>query len=134
MNISQISDLIKQYFSTKKDIHTVMLFGTVVEKYFNTESDIDVAIAGDVLLTTEKKVELHQSLAKLLSRKVDLRDLSTLHGIILSQVLRKGKVAKKENHEYFENKLREMIDFRQDILPFLQEGMERRLSGFIDGR
>lgn len=129
-----------EYFRGRRDIHTVIVYGSAAEAAggdgirFTAESDVDVAVAGAAELGPEERLEIYEALTKKLRRDVDVRDLSTLHGIILSQVLLNGVILKKEDPAYFEARLREMIYFRQDMLPIILEGMEYRLREFADGR
>lgn len=140
---------VEEYFRGRRDIHTVIIFGSAAEAAeaagaaagtegagirFSAESDVDVAVAGDTELDPEERLEIYEALTKALGREVDVRDLRALHGIILSQVLLNGVIVKKEDPGYFEARLREMIDFRQDMLPIILEGMEYRLREFADGR
>jgi predicted nucleotidyltransferase len=130
---SDIQKTVQTYFLRRPEIHTVILYGSVTEEYFSPDSDVDIAAAADRLLTPEERVDIHQALEKRIGRRVDLRDLSTLHGVILQQVLCNGRVVKKENPEYFEEKLREMVFYMQDIYPILEEGIEFRLREYLKG-
>lgn len=130
---ADIFKTLRDYFSEKADIHTVLLYGSAADNTFAEESDIDLAVAGEGELTPDELVEIHQTLEKMLSRKVDLRDLSRLHGLILSQVLLYGTMIKKADPAYFEKRMSEMIEFRQDILPIQREGMICRLKEFVHG-
>ncbi len=133
-NMTQIAikTAIKKYFLNQNTFHTVVLYGSMAGENFTANSDVDIAVAADHPLAPEERVELHQDLEKLLARRVDMRDLSTLHGIILYQVLYKGIVVKKENLRYFERKIREMVVFMQDIYPILERGMEQSLREYVD--
>lgn len=133
MTQTEIISQLNRYFTSTEEIHTVILYGSAVTDNYTLNSDVDVAVAADHLLSPEERVDIHQDLEKLLLCKVDLRDLSNLHGTILYEVLFKGKVIKKENVRYFEKKCIEMVVYRQDIYPILKTGMKRRLREFAGG-
>jgi len=129
----------REYFMEITDIHTVIIYGSTVKavegavEFVSGESDIDIAVAGDDVSDPERRRMLYEELSEELGREVDIRDLSSLHGIILSQVLLGGIVVKRENLRYYESKLREMLYFREDMLPILLKGMENRLNEFVHG-
>jgi predicted nucleotidyltransferase len=128
---TDIQKTVQTYFLRRPDIHTVILYGSVTEEYFSPDSDVDLAAAADRLLTPEERVDIHQALEKRIGRRVDLRDLSTLHGVILQQVLCNGRVVKKENPEYFEEKLREMVFYMQDIVYAIVTGKLDTFRNFM---
>ena len=134
MNRNEIVHYLETCFRKREDIHTVLLYGSAVDGIFTDDSDVDVAIAGQQELSPEEKVVIYQELEKGLKRKVDVRDLNRQNGIFLCQILMNGVLVKNSDPGYLEKRTAEMIEFRQDILPILREGMTDRLHRFADGR
>lgn len=49
-----IKNLLKDYFSKKSDIDTVLLFGSFAKGSYNSHSDVDIAIHSHLPLDYEK--------------------------------------------------------------------------------
>jgi predicted nucleotidyltransferase len=91
----EITKKLQKYFTTKHEIYSAYLYGSVVEKKQRKDSDIDIA-----LFINEKKIEnplfyrmnLSTDLMELLKGKVDLVILNFANLLLRAQVFEKGQL------------------------------------------
>lgn len=73
-------------------LRLALLFGSAAAGRQRPDSDVDVAVAGPRALSPEEKMHLISELAQLTGRAVDLVDLMSVSGPILSRVLASGRL------------------------------------------
>jgi uncharacterized protein len=89
---------LQKFFEDQSDVNLAILFGSLANGRATPRSDADIAIQSAVPLNLDRRVKLRAQLFAILKRKIDLLDISTLHGVILHQVLQ-GQVI-KSNHPH----------------------------------
>jgi predicted nucleotidyltransferase len=73
-------------------LRLALLFGSAAAGRQRPDSDVDVAVAGPRALSPEEKMHLIGELAQLTGRAVDLVDLMSVSGPVLSRVLASGRL------------------------------------------
>lgn len=72
-------------------IKLAILFGSMAQNTANFESDLDLAVQGDHVLTAKEKMQLTSDLAQQFMRPVDCCDLRTVGEPLLGQIIVKGR-------------------------------------------
>ena len=116
------------------DLHTCFVFGSRVYGIPATSSDIDIAVAAERPLNPEERADLQVEFETALGIPVDLRDLRTLQGLILAEILQKGFLVLNKNPNYLDTRLREMFDYCQDMAPIITDGMKTNLEQWVNGK
>ena len=125
--------LIKQVLEEKEEIVLVILYGSFYSGKNNEKSDIDVAVAGEEILSSNLMLELYLELGMKTRREIDLLDLNKVHGTILKEILTKGIVLKKTNISVYANLIIKMLDYEEDMAPNVRYIIDRRIERFLNG-
>lgn len=108
------------------------IYGSMAGERWRKDSDLDVAIAGDRPMPTEKLAELSLKLSDACHREVDLIDLQANSGVILQQVLCEGKIILKKSVELYAALIRKMWYNQADEMPnvrMIWEQRRKRVNG-----
>ncbi len=127
-----IKSKIRDYFSQKDDIDTVLLFGSFAKGTFNSHSDIDIAVHSENPLTYESLAKIQTDLALICHREIDLADLSQAEGIFLYQVMTTG-IKIKLSKPVFVRYLVKALCFREDFLPTIKYMNSQKIKRFVNG-
>lgn len=73
-------------------LRLAILFGSAAAGRQRPDSDVDVAVAGPRALSPQERMDLIGELAQLTGRAVDLVDLMSVSGLLLSRVLATGRL------------------------------------------
>ena len=87
----QLIERIREILEPHEDILTVYLFGSAVKNRLRVDSDIDIAVAGKSIFTFDQKLEIANVLTKNLHREIDCIDLKAENGLLMYEILTKGK-------------------------------------------
>lgn len=111
----------------------VIVYGSAATDTMRKDSDVDVAILCRTALAKEEKLALSQMLCERLRREVDLVDLHTISGVLLKQILTKGKIVIKKDANAYGNLLQKMIYNQQDYMPYYHRALRERIERFVNG-
>ena len=128
----EIQQKIKDYFSQKTEIDTVLLFVSFSKCTFNQYSDVDIAIHSDSELDYEKLATIQTELSLLLHREIDLADLSNAEGIFLYQIMTTG-VKIKIKPTVFVTYLTKALCFKEDFMPVIERFRKEKIRRFVNG-
>ena len=128
----EIQQKIKDYFSQKSEIDTVLLFGSFAKGTFNEHSDVDIAIHSDSELNYEKLASIQTELSLSLHREIDLADLSNAEGIFLYQIMTTG-VKIKIKATTFVKYLTKALCFKEDFMPVIERFRKEKIRRFVNG-
>jgi predicted nucleotidyltransferase len=84
-------------------------------------------------LSPEHKVSLLLDLEKTLGRKVDLLDLATAHGVILTEVLTKGEIIVNKRPLVYAELMKKMLFYNEDMLPNYRMMLRARAEKIAQG-
>lgn len=127
-----IKNILIKYFSTQKYIQIAILYGSFARGTETTTSDIDIAIGGSEKFPPKILANLNLELSKLLNREIDIVDLNNINGTILTQILTKSTMLKKENKILYAELIRKMIYFEEDMAPNLRYILDYRREKFLN--
>ncbi|MCD6398195.1 MAG: nucleotidyltransferase domain-containing protein [Spirochaetaceae bacterium] len=124
--------VLKEYFITQYLIKTVILYGSFASGNATAKSDVDIAIGGIEKFSPDILAAFNLKISKLLNKEVDLVDLNCISGTILTQVLTKGTVLKKENTVLYAELIKKMLYFEEDMAPNIRYIMDYRREKFLN--
>jgi predicted nucleotidyltransferase len=126
--IDRILEIIKDY----PDILFCSIYGSMARNKLTKNSDIDIAMAGNSPITTEKLAELSIKFSDACHREIDLIDLQTKSGVLLQKVLCEGRVILKKSADLHAELIRKMWYNQADMMPNVRMIWEKR-RGKITG-
>lgn len=115
-----ILDALKQH----PEIHTAYLFGSLAKGTARPDSDLDIAVQSEKVLTTEQHIALVEDLALATGRPIDLIDLKTAGEPLLGEILQ-GKRLMGSNEDHAELIKRHLFD-SADFLPYVERMLAER--------
>ncbi len=131
-DIQPISQAITLELSKDDDLMVAVLYGTSVTGKLRPDSDVDLAVLYDCTLSTERRLALLERLDKRLSLPVDLVDLSAVSGVILKEILCRGKVLIKKNPQAFVRLLERLVYNQEDVMPYYHSVLRERAERFAN--
>ncbi|MCZ8157163.1 MAG: nucleotidyltransferase domain-containing protein [Leptospira sp.] len=128
-----IETKLQEFLDLHPEIHTAILFGSSLTDSFRKDSDIDIAIACHSPLSAQDFMNYASLLTEKFSdRKIDLIDLHQAKGLILLEILTRGKILRRDTiflaksiismHEYF--------DF---IYPYVRQSRLNLVQDYLNG-
>ena len=129
----RIHQIITDTLNGEQEIKLCILYGSAASGRLRKESDIDIAIAGDVQFSRDYLVDLQLALSRRLGYEVDIVDIKNLEGLILSEILRKGKVLIKKDTGLYAEFIKKVINFNEDVLPNIRMILKKRAERFAGG-
>ena len=120
MERQETVETVGRVLADREEIHTAVLYGSVLTDRFADRSDVDLAVGGDHELSYDELFAVSDMLGREVGREVQVRDLRRLEGLILREVLVEGSVAKNEAPDFLGRRIADMLDFTEDWLPTLR--------------
>ena len=127
-------DTMKDILDKDADVRLAILYGSFASGMAGAMSDIDLAVAGEGPLAVEKLAELNLALSAAAGREVDLLDLNTAGGMILTEVLTTGDKIKMTDEELYVGLIRKMHYFQADMAPNIRYILDKRREAFLHDR
>ena len=110
------------------DIILAVLFGSVAKGRERADSDLDIAVAANHILTAQEKMALIAALAQRTGRAIDLIDLGVVSEPLLGQIVRHGRRVLGSDTLYGELISRHLFE-QEDFMPYRTRLLaERRMS------
>lgn len=114
-------------------LNVAIIYGSVVSGNMRPDSDVDLAVLFDIPMDVERKIHLIARLERALSQNVDLVDLYSLSGIILKQILCKGRILMKKDTSALAKLLQRMVYNQADMMPYVRRTLLERQWRFVNG-
>jgi predicted nucleotidyltransferase len=111
-------------------IKLAILFGSMAQNGAKFESDLDLAVQSDHVLTTEEKMELTSDLAQQFMRPIDLIDLRTVGEPLLGQIIVKGRRIIGTDTTYGDLIARHVYA-EADFMPYQRRILKQRRDAWI---
>jgi len=125
-----ILDVLRSY----PEIELAIVYGSAGSGRMSNASDVDVAVAAENPLAFERLHDLYQDLVASLSREVDLKDLHSLSGLILKQILSGGRVIVNRRPELLARFMLRNIYYQEDMAPNVRMIQEANAKRFARGQ
>lgn len=124
----KITDLLNQ----EDTISLGILYGSLANHTAGRESDLDLGVAGTVLLDKDQKINLVEKLALLTGRPVDLVDLQETHGTLLHQILTTGELLYCSDTSLYAEIMKRMLFNQADMMPYYYRILKERRETWIN--
>lgn len=111
-------------------LRLAILFGSLATGRETAASDLDIAVDLGHPLSPAEKRQLIEALALGSGRPVDLVDLRTAGGPVLSQILRHGRLLHGSRADYATLLVRQLVD-SADFGPYRSRILEQRRRAWI---
>ncbi len=127
-----IEQNILSVLNAQPNIRLALLFGSISRGEGRADSDLDLAVAGQRVLTSEEKIGLIEKLAQVVGRPVDLIDLQSAGGPILSQVLTTGRLIYCTDRVLYAELIKKMLFDQADMMPYRERILAERRKAWIN--
>lgn len=121
------------YLNDQPEIQVCLVYGSHAGNSAGRTSDVDVAVAGRKPFDGHILLTIRGELTTLLGREVDLVDLRTLSGVILHQVLTKGRIVSVKNHDLYAQLIARLLFNEADMMPYYRRILRQRRGAFVHG-
>jgi len=132
--MTDVKHVLKQYFTTQTSIQLVILYGSFAKGLENERSDIDIAVAGSSEYPSSVLVDLNLEISKLLNREIDIVDLNSISGTILTQILTSGTIIKSKDTSLYAETIKKMLYFEEDMAPGIRYILDYRREEFLNAQ
>ena len=113
----------------QKGVSTIILYGSAAtDKTGGLKSDVDLAVAGEELLTPEELSDMYLSASSIVQREVDIVDLRRAKGFFLKEILTKGEIILNEDPGFLASRAEEMMDYQTNLAPGVEAMLRQRLA------
>jgi len=130
--LTSLEHQIAQRLARHPQIKLGILFGSVGRGQGRADSDLDLAVAAGSPLDASAKTALIEELAQMTGRPVDLVDLHLAGGLVLQEILTKGKrIYCTDSHVHAEL-IKRMLFNGTDFMPYRDRILAERRKAWID--
>ena len=130
MTETLIDQKIRVTLQNHPSIKLAILFGSMANNSEKFNSDLDLAVQGDRLLTIKQKMQLIESLAESFMRPIDLIDLHEVGEPLLGQIIYKGRRIIGSDTAYGELIARHVYA-EADFMPYQRRILKERRDAWI---
>jgi len=128
--IKETDKTLQSFLQQRPDIIQAILFGSLASGNERFESDVDLAIQLDHVMTADEKQNFIEDIALITGRAVDLIDLKTVGQALLGQILQYGKRLVGDD-VIFANLLNKYVLDEADFEPYRQRILDERRQAWI---
>lgn len=125
------TETLVEAFTPYPGVAVAILYGSHASARQRDTSDIDIAVAFETVMSTEQRLALHEHLAQQLKRPIDLVDLFQAHGVLLNEIISRGKVVVKRNPEVYARFIARAMFENADFMPHYQAILAQRRFRYI---
>jgi len=131
-----IENKIKGYFSSRKGVITVYLFGSVAAGKENRFSDVDVAVLFDPAMPpreySDEILSIMDDLSRILDREIDVVALNNTGAFLKYQIIKSGvRIYEREGRAEHSFEARAIVEYL-DFLP-IRSMLEKAVISDIKG-
>jgi predicted nucleotidyltransferase len=131
--MEKLRESLRKTLKNFENIKLCIVFGSVAAGKSSSTSDLDIAVAGDLPLSSEKILELVEALGEVLNHEIDLIDLTTATGPILKQALSTGVVIQNLDKSLYARLISRMLFNEADMMPYFHRTLQERRKRFLNG-
>ncbi len=128
----EILNTLKETLSRFPELKLAILFGSFSDGRDTKDSDLDVAVAGESVLTVEQKMQMIEVLAQAFGRAIDLIDLQTKREPIFSQAITKGRMIFCRDTNLYAEFMKTVMFNAADFLPIRSRILRERRQTWIN--
>jgi predicted nucleotidyltransferase len=129
-NIFHGHDLPRKLASASPALVLALVFGSVAQGRQRADSDLDIAVAANQVLTATEKMDIIAALAERTGRPVDLIDLKVVAEPLLGQIVRHGRRLFGSDNAYGQLISRHLFE-QADFMPYRNRVLAERRATWI---
>ncbi len=126
----QIDGLLGSILAASGKVRVAYLFGSVAEGRAQFESDLDLALETRPTLRVDERRALIARLGQVFGRPVDLIDLDRADGILLGEILDRGRRIHGSDADHVRLALRRIYD-EADFQPIRRRALEEQRRAWL---
>ena len=130
---ARILSSVRDVLLRQPDIEFACVFGSFAQGRQTPASDIDVAVAAQAPIDSDRRLALNDEVASAAGRPVDLVDLHRAGPLLLTQALTKGKRLVKRDSRVLARLLVKMWYLNADLMPLVRMIQDTRRKRFLHG-
>lgn len=131
MNV-EIKNLILKSITEFEEINLCLVYGSYARGCERKNSDIDIAIAANPAITSQRIFNIKIYLTSILDKNVDLIDLRRCSGLILKEALCNSTLILNKSPLLYAKLIKKMLFNQADMMPYYNEILKKRRREFID--
>jgi uncharacterized protein len=131
--MEKIREMLQGVLQRHEEIKLCIVFGSTAAGRASDESDLDIAVAGDQPLNSDKFLELAVEFSAATNREIDLVDLMAVNGPIQKQVLTTGVIVQNRNKSLYARLISRMLFNESDMMPYYYRILRERRKRFLNG-
>jgi uncharacterized protein len=120
-----MTEALKKLLQAESTISVALAFGSCAQGTQTFESDIDIAVLADGLISAEYRIRLIEEIAFATGRSVDLIDLSSVGQPLLGQILKNVVRLKGTDSDMAKLYVRNVLEVA-DFLPYVTRTLKER--------
>lgn len=118
MKLSQSQKNQLKKLAQKYHLKLILLFGSQVKGPVTPESDVDIAVLGDINFNFKKILFLSNDLEKILNKEIDLALLNTASPFLKFQVAKNSQLLYGKNRDYAKFKIHAFSEYADSQIFF----------------
>ncbi len=131
IKVKDTIDIVKEIINSKRGITLAILYGSFATGRITPGSDIDIAVAAKNPMSPEELAEINLEISEKTGRNTDVVDLNRAEGILLKEILTKGKLLKKEDSNQYAKFIIKMLDYQEDMAPNVRHILNTKVKRFL---
>ena len=128
----KILEEVKNILKQKPMIKLAIVYGSFAQGKEKPDSDLDLAVAGDRVLTPDEKVDIVNLISSKIGREVDLIDLNEATGTVVKQAVETGVVLIKHDVDLLARILSRIVTDEEDFQKTRRKLMKSRRKKAFD--
>jgi predicted nucleotidyltransferase len=131
--MERIREAILSALQRCQDIELCIVFGSTASGKTSSNSDLDIAVAAEKPLDSDRLLNLSAELSTATNREIDLIDLMAVSGPILKQALTTGVVVQNRQKSLYAKIISRMLFNEADMMPYYHRTLRERRKRFLNG-
>ena len=124
-------DDIIRCLASRPEIRLAIAFGSIAAGRETPDSDLDLAVAATRPLSVDDKADLVGALAQATGRPIDLVDLATATGALLSRILSTGRLVIRRDSALYAELIKRAVYDEADFAPYRRRILEAQRRRWI---
>lgn len=114
-----------------KMLKLAIVFGSAASETLRADSDLDIAVHAGQPLNSDQIQSLVNEISMATGRPVDLIDLSRTHGVLLRQILHRGRLLFCRDTTLLGDLTSQLLAWQEDFEPTLNAMLKARINRLI---
>jgi len=124
---------LSELLEAEPSLRLAVVYGSAAAGRDGPHSDLDIAVAGDDPMSPDEVDALRLRLKAAGRRPVDLVDLHRVRGVLLAEILVRGRATLNRRPALLAGFIVRMLDFQESLLPLVRRIRLRRAEALAHG-